>query len=155
MRLNHLSLAVNDGIQGTGGLGFASDEFGRNLLLSTAESLGVSFFEATFSALLATALPLVVVMFAVSRNDATVGHTVRAISKVLDAIPLFFWAALIFSTAGIYGFWGKQIALQLVALPFVVGLIIDRFTEVARLPFLENAKRAGVPLYVRSPTQPP
>jgi ABC-type dipeptide/oligopeptide/nickel transport system permease subunit len=123
-----------------------ADEFGRNLFLSTAQSLLGSYFEAAFNAFVAVAIPLLIAGLAAAGSSQFLRWLTYWAARVLDAIPLFLWVALIFSTLGFYGLWGRQLAIVVAALPFTLGLVLKRFDEVSALPFVQNARSCGIRL---------
>lgn len=127
----------------------ARDEFGRNLYASTLDSLLTSYLEAGLNAFIAVSIPLLVAGFAAARKSRALRWGTYGVARILDAVPLFLWVALIFSAMSLQGFWGRQIAIALVAFPFTLGLVLERLTEIAELPFVQNARACGVRLPVR------
>ena len=122
----------------------ARDEFGRNLYASTCDSVLTSYLEAGVNSLIAVAFPLLVAGFATGRKSTGLRWAAYGATRILDTVPLFFWLALIFSGIGLQGFWGRQLAIVLVAFPFTLGMVLDRFLEIAELPFVQNARESGM-----------
>jgi peptide/nickel transport system permease protein len=122
------------------------DEFGRNLFASTAESLLTSYFEAAVNACVAVAIPVLIGGFAAAGTSRVLRWATYSTARILDAVPLFLWVALIFSTLGLHGLWGRQLAIVLAALPFTLGLVLERFDEISALPFVQNARACGMRL---------
>ncbi len=124
----------------------AEDEFGRSLYAAALASLAKSYVEAALSAVVAVTIPLIVAALAASRDAPALRLAVHGAARVLDAIPLFLWVTLIFSTLGLQGYWGRQVAIVVAAFPFTLGLVLERFVQVGRLPFVQNARACGVGL---------
>ncbi len=99
--------------------------------------------------MVAIAMPLLIAGIATAERSGWARWIAYGITRILDTIPLFLWLAIIFSAIDIRGFLGQSIAMVLVAFPFTVGIVLERFQEISNFPFVQNARSSGMSLYKR------
>jgi ABC-type dipeptide/oligopeptide/nickel transport system permease subunit len=125
------------------------DEFGRNNLGATLVSVANSMAAAFWMTCVALATPVIVAYFAAVTRSILLERLVHGLTRTLDVIPVFLWVAISYVSLGSSGIPLKLVAIALIAFPYVLGLCLPRFEQIASAPFSLNAKAARTPMRIR------